>query len=161
MPYPRIQIKGRLTGDPEIRYTNSGKALCKLNVACNRKQHNPQTNQWEDKGDPVFLNVNMWGEKAETIAEQTHKGTQVLITGELEPNNWVDQKTGNQVRAFQVNAETVALIPQWQGKNQTPTQGWNDPQDNQAWTQPQTDQWTQPPQNQQHLTGQHDETPPF
>lgn len=134
MSLPTITMKGRLTKDIELRYTNAGKALASFDVASSKNFYNQETRQWEQAGDTLFLRCELWGTPAENLAETTAgKGTEVLITGELQANNWTD-KQGNNRHDVKVRVDTVALTPA--RKQQTSqsqfTCGWSDPPRSQA-----------------------------
>ncbi|WP_279106212.1 single-stranded DNA-binding protein [Mobiluncus curtisii] len=138
MSLPTITCKGRLTRDIELRYTNAGKAVASFDVASSKTRLNPQTNQWEQIGDTLFLHCELWGTPAENLAETTAgKGAEVLITGELQANNWTD-KQGNTRRDVKVRVDTIALTPARKpqaSQSQYSGGGWNDPPQNQAFPQ--------------------------
>ena len=64
-----VTITGRLTANPELRYTNDGKAVTNMRVAVN------------DRTD--FVDVTVWGKPAEAVAERKAKGDQIGVTGRL------------------------------------------------------------------------------
>lgn len=136
MSLPTITMKGRLTKDIELRWTNSGKAVASFDIACNKSYFSKETNKWEQVGDTLFLRCELWGTPAENITEAAGKGTEVLITGELQANNWTD-KQNNTRRDVKVRVDTIALTP---ARKQQPSQsyqggGWNDPPTQQAFPQ--------------------------
>lgn len=134
MSLPTITMKGRLTKDIELRWTNSGKAVASFDIACNKNFYNKETNKWEQAGDTLFLHCELWGTPAENLAETTAgKGTEVMVAGELQANNWTDKQDTNR-RDMKVRVDTVALTPT--RKQQTSqsqfTCGWSDPPRSQA-----------------------------
>lgn len=135
MSLPTITCKGRLTKDIELRWTNSGKAVASFDIASSKTRFNQQTSQWEQVGDTLFLHCELWGTPAENLAETTAgKGTEALITGELQANNWTD-KQGNNRHDMKVRVDTIALTParkQQTSQSQYPGGGWNDPPQSQA-----------------------------
>lgn len=129
MSLPTIICKGRLTRDIELRWTNAGKAVASFDVACNKNFYSQETRQWEQIGDTLFLHCELWGTPAENLTETTAgKGTEVLITGELQANNWTD-KQGNNRKDVKVRVDTIALTParKQQPQSQYPGGAWNDP----------------------------------
>lgn len=137
MSLPTITCKGRLTKDIELRWTNSGKAVASFDIACSKTHLNKQTNQWEQIGDTLFLHCELWGTPAENLTEAAGKGTEVLITGELQANNWTDKQNNNR-RDVKVRVDTIALTParkQQTPQSQYPGGGWNDPPQSQAFPQ--------------------------
>lgn len=135
MSLPTITCKGRLTKDIELRWTSNGKAVASFDIACNKSYFSKETNQWEQVGDTLFLRCELWGTPAENLAETTAgKGTEVLITGELQANNWTD-KQNNTRRDVKVRVDTVALTParkQQTSQSQYPGGAWSDPPQSQA-----------------------------
>ncbi len=97
---------GRLTRDPELRYTPSGKAVCRLGLAINRSYRNQEGNNIEDT---LFINVSVWGKQAEHTSQYLKKGRRVAINGELRSNNWQDRE-GNRRVSYEINARTVQFL---------------------------------------------------
>lgn len=129
MSLPTITCKGRLTKDIELRWTNNGKAVASFDIASSKTRFNQQTSQWEQIGDTLFLHCELWGTPAENLAETTAgKGTEALITGELQANNWTD-KQNNTRRDVKVRVDTIALTPARKPQASQSYQGggWNDP----------------------------------
>ena len=97
---------GRLTRDPELRYTPSGKAVCKFGLAINRNYKNQEGNNVEDT---LFINVSSWGRQAEHCSQFLKKGKRVAINGELRSNNWQDRE-GNKRVTYEINARSVQFL---------------------------------------------------
>lgn len=77
-------VTGNLGRDPQLQYTQSGKAVINLDIGATPRQKNRDTNQWEDAGKPVWLRITLWEVTAERIANmQLSKGDQVAVTGTL------------------------------------------------------------------------------
>lgn len=133
MSLPTITIKGRLTKDIELRWTNSGKAVASFDIASSKTRFNQQTSQWEQIGDTLFLHCELWGTPAENLTEAAGKGTEVLVAGELQANNWTDKQNNNR-RDVKVRVDTIALTPTRKQQTSQSYQGggWNDPPQNQA-----------------------------
>jgi single-strand DNA-binding protein len=92
--YNRVQLAGRLTADPELRYTPSGKAVAHLRVATN------------DTKVAEFHDVVAWEQIAEATEGLT-KGTPVLIEGRLQTRTWETQD-GSKRRTTEIVASSVA-----------------------------------------------------
>jgi len=71
-----ISIIGRLVQDPELRYTQSGTAVCHFRLARNEKHG--------DKEKPLFIDVTAWGKLGETIQQHKKQGDQVAVDGRLD-----------------------------------------------------------------------------
>lgn len=97
-----ITLSGNLTRDPELRSTNSGKAVVSLRVANNRFQ---RTN---------FLDVTAWEGLAELIAKVYSKGDNITVVGEVQTREYTD-KEGNDRTAFEIVARDVQLPPKGAG----------------------------------------------
>jgi len=97
---------GRLTRDPELRYTPGGTGTCRFSIAINRTYRNQEGTDIEDV---LFLNVTTWGKQAENVAQFLKKGRRVAVTGELRSNDWQD-KEGNKRTSFEVNAKSVQFL---------------------------------------------------
>ena len=78
-----IQLIGRLTADPELRFTNGGTATCTIRLAVPRRR-----TKGEAEPAPVFVNVVTSGNQAEAVAEHMAKGRRVSVTGRLEYREW-------------------------------------------------------------------------
>jgi single-strand DNA-binding protein len=78
-----LQILGRLTRDPELRYGQNGKALCQFSIAVNR-----------NKDEADFFDCTAFEKTAETISNYVKKGQRILIDGRLQQDRWKDQQTG-------------------------------------------------------------------
>jgi len=70
-----ISLIGRLTAEPELKYTQSGKAFTRFTLAINRPY---------DKEKTDFINCQAWEKKAELIAEYVRKGNRLAINGRLQ-----------------------------------------------------------------------------
>ncbi|NUS83003.1 MAG: single-stranded DNA-binding protein [Streptomyces sp.] len=84
---PTLTGVGRLTADPEMTFTASGKAVANVSLAFNSRRKNPQTNEWED-GEVFFIRGSVWERLAENVVETLAKGMEVLVTGEIRTRSW-------------------------------------------------------------------------
>jgi single-strand DNA-binding protein len=70
-----VNLVGRVGGDPEVKYFESGKVLCKLTLAVNRPT---------SKSDqPDWFNLELWGKTAEVAANYVRKGSLIGVQGAL------------------------------------------------------------------------------
>lgn len=83
-----ITVTGTLTRDPEIKYAQTGTAMLKLALAATRRQQNRDTKQWEDDGDPLYIDVTFFGDREKYLGDILRKGDQVSVTGVLVRRNW-------------------------------------------------------------------------
>ena len=80
MSAPDVTVVGRLTADPELRFTPSGAAVANLTIASNDRYK--KDDEWVDKPG-VFLRATIWREAAENVAESLTKGMEVIAVGKL------------------------------------------------------------------------------
>lgn len=92
-------LKGRLTKDPEIRYTNEGSTIATINIATDR------WNSKEKKNDADFHRCTAFGKTAETIEKYFHKGSEILIEGSNKSGSY--EKDGSKVYTYDVWVERV------------------------------------------------------
>lgn len=83
-----ITVTGTLTRDPEIKYAQSGTPMLKLSLAATRRQQNRDTKQWEDDGDPLYIDVTFFGDRENYLGDILHKGDQMSVSGALVRRNW-------------------------------------------------------------------------
>ena len=108
-----INLVGRLTADPELKTTNSGKSVCSFTLAVSR----PRVKDTTD-----FISVVTWNQSAEYLANYGHKGNLVAVTGVLTSRKY-DDKDGNHRTAFEVVCDSVSLCEsrdKGQGGTNTP-----------------------------------------
>ncbi|GEK28882.1 single-strand binding protein [Furfurilactobacillus siliginis] len=106
----RAVLTGRLTRDPEVRYTQSGTAVATFILAVDRQFTNQQGQREAD-----FINCVVWRKSAENFANFTHKGFLVGIEGRIQTRNY-DNKQGQKVYVTEVVVENFALLePRTQG----------------------------------------------
>lgn len=102
-----IKLSGRISNDPELRYTQSNKSCCKFSFCHNRYYKDAQGNQVDD---PHFFDVVCWEGTAEFIANRAQKGRPVLIEGELRQEKWQDKESGQQRSRVTINAHRVHIL---------------------------------------------------
>lgn len=110
-----INLVGRLTADPELKQTQSGKSVCSFTLAVSR----PRVKDTTD-----FINCVVWNQSAEYLTTYGRKGNLVAVTGVLTSRKF-DDKDGNHRTAFEVVCDSVSLCESRDkgqgGTNTTPT----------------------------------------
>lgn len=99
-----ITIVGNLTGDPELRFIQSGAAVVNFTVASTPRTFDRQTNEFKD-GETLFLRCSLWREAAENVAESLTKGMRVVVTGRLVSRSWEangEKRTVNEIQVDEV-----------------------------------------------------------
>jgi single-strand DNA-binding protein len=93
-----VVIVGTLGGDPELRFTPTGKAVANFSIAENRGKDDQQSTHWFD--------VVCWNSLAENVSESLSKGMRVIVNGILEQQKWEtdsgDKRSKIQVVAWQI-----------------------------------------------------------
>lgn len=115
-----IVLIGRLTRDPELRYTaGSGNAMCRFTLAVDRGLSRDKKAEMEQKGQPTadFIGCIAWGKTAELIANYMIKGRQLALQGRIQTSSYEGQD-GNRVYRTDVVADRVEFIGGNQGNNQ-------------------------------------------
>lgn len=106
MSVNRAIILGRLGKDPELRYTEAGKAVCTFSVATGEKWTG-QDGQKNEK--TTWHNIVAWGKQAETITEYLSKGREIYIEGRIE-NRSYDDKEGNKKYISEVVVQSFQFV---------------------------------------------------
>jgi len=81
----KVEILGRLGGDPEVRYTQSGSAVANISLATSEKWKDQQGNEQERT---EWHRVVMFGRTAEIAGQYLRKGDQALVIGKLQTRKW-------------------------------------------------------------------------
>lgn len=106
-----VTLTGRLTRDPELRYTQGGTAICNMNVAVDRGLSKEKKLEAQANGQPVadFINVVVWGKMGETAANYLVKGRLVGITGRIQTGSY-DHKDGYKVYTTDVVCTQIDFL---------------------------------------------------
>ncbi|MFC7395105.1 single-stranded DNA-binding protein [Scopulibacillus cellulosilyticus] len=100
----RVVLVGRLTKDPELRYTPNGVAVANFTIAVNR----PFTNQQGDR-DADFIQVVVWRRQAENAANYLNKGSLAGVDGRLQTRSF-ENNEGRRVYITEVVADSVQFL---------------------------------------------------
>lgn len=104
----QMTVSGRVIAEPEIRFSQSGIAVATIRIADNRRKLNKETQQWEDDGDPLYINVIVWKNLAEMAVEQIAMKDMIVASGDLRQRNW-ETKTGEKRVTLELHATDVAV----------------------------------------------------
>lgn len=124
-----VVLVGRLTKDPELRYTPSNQAVTTFSLAVNRRFKNQNGEREAD-----FINCVIWRQQAENLANWGKKGNLIGITGSIQTRNYENQQ-GQRVFVTEVVADNFQLLEfnkqndqsQTQNHKQQPNFGRNEP----------------------------------
>jgi single-strand DNA-binding protein len=99
-----VILIGRLTKDPELRYTPSGQAVTTFTLAVDRGYQNQQGQKETD-----FINIVTWAKQAENVANYVKKGRLVAVEGRIQTRNY-ENNEGKKVYVTEVVAENVKFL---------------------------------------------------
>ena len=106
MSINRVMISGNLTRDPELKATGSGMSVLKMRMAVNDRRKNAQTGEWEDA--PNYVDVTMFGSRAESVSRFLSKGSKLAVEGKL---RWSEWETDGQKRSkLEVVADDIEFM---------------------------------------------------
>ena len=100
----KVVLIGRLTRDPELRYTGSNTPVASFTLAVNRNFSNQQGEREAD-----FINVVVWRKQAENLAKYCTKGSQVAVEGRIQTRNY-DAQDGTKRYTTDVIVETFEFL---------------------------------------------------
>lgn len=102
-----LTVVGNSCADPELRFTQSGAAVCSFTVASTPRVFDRQSGEYRD-GEALFLRVNVWRQMAEQVAESVVRGTRVVVTGRLRQRSF-ETKEGEKRTVVELEADEVAV----------------------------------------------------
>lgn len=97
-------IIGRLTKDPELRSTPTGRNVCQFSVAVNRTYTNQNGEREAD-----FINCVVWDKQAENLSKYQKKGNQIAVEGRIQTRNY-DDKDGKKVYVTEILATNISFL---------------------------------------------------
>jgi len=103
----KVFLIGRLTRDPELRYTTNGKAMTELSIAVNRSFTAADGDRREET---TFIDITVWNRQAETCCQYLKKGRSVHVEGHLKLDSWEDKASGEKRSKLRVGAENVQFL---------------------------------------------------
>lgn len=100
-----VIISGNLTRDPDLRHTNSGTAILSFGVAVNDRMKD-RDGSWVDR--PNFVDVTVFGRRAEALSRFLSKGAKVALSGKLRYSSW--ERDGQKRSKLEVIAEEIEFL---------------------------------------------------
>ncbi len=97
-----VTLVGRVGGDPDPKYFESGSVKCKLTLAVNRVGRNSDQPDW--------FNLELWGKQAEVAANYVRKGSLIGVKGSLKFDTWTDRNTGTARSSPIILVEQLRLL---------------------------------------------------
>jgi len=103
-----VTLVGNLTRDPELRYTQGGRATATFGLAVSRRYQ--VNNEWQEQTS--FFNVVAWAQLAENASASLTKGARVIVTGRLEQRSYETQQ-GEKRSVVEVIADEIGPSLRW------------------------------------------------
>jgi single-strand DNA-binding protein len=103
MSVNKVSLVGRAGMDPEVKYFDSGKQVCKFTIAVNRRTSNKDE-------PPDWFDLEMWDKTADVAGKYVKKGSLVGITGSLIFDRWQDKSTGEDRTKPIIRVEQLDLL---------------------------------------------------
>lgn len=100
-----LVLIGNVTRDPEVKFLQSGTAVCDVGLAINDRYKN-KSGEWVD--EVTFVDVTIFGKSAEVAGEYLHKGAPVAFQGKLKTDSW--EKDGKKFSKLKVVADKLQLL---------------------------------------------------
>jgi single-strand DNA-binding protein len=104
--YNRVMLMGNLTREPELKYINSGAAVCNFGIAINRTW----MKDGQKQSEVTYVNVTVWQKQAENVAKYLRKGSPAFIEGRLQSKKW-ETEAGEKRTKLEVVADRVQFLP--------------------------------------------------
>ena len=102
--YNKVILIGRLTSTPELHKTNNDKSVARATIAVNRRYKDQNGEREAD-----FINIVIWRQQAENLANWAKKGTLLGITGRIQTRNYENQQ-GQRVYVTEVVADNFQIL---------------------------------------------------
>jgi single-strand DNA-binding protein len=106
-----ITVIGNLTSDPELRFTNTGKAVANFSVASTPRTLDRESGEWKD-GETLFLRCNLWQQAAENVAESLTRGARVIVAGRLKARSF-ETKEGERRSVMELDVDEIGASLKW------------------------------------------------
>src|ERR1700709_469219 len=100
-----ITVIGNLTSDPELRFTQPGRAVANFTVASTPRTFDRQSQEWKD-GEALFMRCNVWRQAAENVAESLTRGARVVVTGRLKQRSF-ETKEGEKRTVVELEVDEI------------------------------------------------------
>ena len=102
----QVVLSGNLTRDPETRNTEGGTTLCKLRLASSER-YKDSNGEWQDR--PGYYDITIWKGMGDWVANNIHKGDQIVIEGRLRWREW--EHEGQKHQAVEITANSIIPVP--------------------------------------------------
>lgn len=97
-----VTLVGRVGGDPEVKYFESGSVLCSTTLVVKRQSRN--------NDQPDWFNLELWGKIAQVAADYVRKGSLIGVSGSLKIEHWKDRNNGADRSKPVIRVERLELL---------------------------------------------------
>ena len=107
-----FNLIGRLTKDPELKYTQAGTPLCNFTLAVDKNFSKEKKKEAQSNNKPTadFIRIQVWGQRAEVCNQYLSKGSQCAVDGRIQTGSYIDKETGKTVYTTDVWANNVEFL---------------------------------------------------
>lgn len=117
---------GNIGSDPELKFLDSGRAVCSFSIA-NTPRVKDRDGNWAD-GETMWIRITCWGTLAEGAAEFLTKGSKVFVSGPMKQTTFQtkngESRVGLEVTADDLNLGEVQLIKKAKASSGGDDPGW-------------------------------------
>lgn len=114
----KVMMIGRLTGDPEAPRVlpNSGSTVVKFRLAVGRSKKNPQTGQWENDPNPLYIDCEVFSRPdtkrnlCDVVTRYVKRGDQLYLEGRLQLDEWEDKNGGGKRSKHKIVVDSIELL---------------------------------------------------
>ncbi|MEW4571106.1 single-stranded DNA-binding protein [Tautonia sp. JC769] len=112
--FNKVFLIGRLTHDPELRYTPSGAPVSDLRLATSRVYN---TKDGDRREETLYIDITVWNRQAENCCQYLKKGSQIHVDGFLKMDSWEDRNSGERRTKIKVEADRVQFLDSRRGSD--------------------------------------------
>lgn len=107
-----VNLIGRITRDPELKYTQSQMAVCTFTLAVDKGLSRDKRQEMESAGKPTadFPRIMVWGTRAENVSRYLAKGSQCAVIGRIQTGSYQDRETGKTIYTTDIIADRVEFL---------------------------------------------------
>ena len=107
-----VNLIGRITRDPELRYTQSQMAVCTFTLAVDKGLSRDKRQEMESAGKPTadFPRIMVFGKMAESTSTYLSKGSQCAVIGRIQTGSYQDRETGKTIYTTDIIADRVEFL---------------------------------------------------
>ncbi len=113
-----VTLVGRVGGDPDMKYFESGSVKCRLTLAVKRQTRNSD--------EPDWFTLEIWGKTAEVAGNYVRKGSLIGVKGSLKFDTWSDRNTGGTRSSPVIQVDRLELLGSKQDTNPNLVNGRGD-----------------------------------